>query len=345
METKHRTWTLTEIAALLGGRAEGPEDLVLSRPVTAGSDDPEGITFAESKEAVARVRGSSVGAVLLGDKDEDLGRPAIRVPNVRAAFNALLELARKPIRQEVGVHPAARIGVGAKIDPTASIGAFTVVAENATIRAGVVIHPLCYVGEDCEIGEGTVLYPRVVLVQGVKVGKRCILHPGVVLGADGFGYFWAGDHHQKVPQVGNVELGDDVEIGANSTIDRATCGTTRIGNGTKIDNLVQLGHNCQVGNHVIIAGHTGISGSATFGDGVILGGQVAVRDHVTIASGAILAGRTGVMNDIDQPGTYWGTPAKPIGEEMKIQAVVGKLPELMRRIRALEKELETLKKS
>jgi UDP-3-O-[3-hydroxymyristoyl] glucosamine N-acyltransferase len=230
----------------------------------------------------------------------------------------------------------------ANIDPTASIGPFVVVEAGAVIGAGARVFPFAYIGEDCVIGAGTTVNPHAVLYQGVKIGQRSIIHAGVVLGADGFGFMWDGKKQNKIPQVGFVEIGDDVEVGANTTIDRATAGSTSVGRGTKLDNLVMIGHNSSVGEDTVIAACCGISGSTHIGNRVTFAGQVATVDHVKVGDDVTLGGRTGVMKDLPQPGVYWGTPARPYVESMKNAVLGQKMPEVFERLRKLEKRLEEL---
>jgi UDP-3-O-[3-hydroxymyristoyl] glucosamine N-acyltransferase len=213
-----------------------------------------------------------------------------------------------------------------------------VVEQGAEIGTGSRIYSFAYVGENCRLGEGCTLYPHSVLYQDVTLGARSIIHSGAVLGADGFGYAWDGSRRVKIPQVGAVVLGDEVEIGANTTIDRATAGATVVGTGTKLDNLVQVGHNCRIGEHTVVAGLSGISGSTKIGSRNTLAGQVATADHVTVCDDVTLAGRTGVTNDIKEPGAYFGFPARPLGEAMRSLVLVSRLQDLFARVRKLERE-------
>jgi len=225
------------------------------------------------------------------------------------------------------------------IDPSASVGAFAYVESGASIGARSRIFPFAFIGEDCEVGADVVVYPHAVLVQAVKVGDGTIIHSGAVLGADGFGFQWDGKRRLKIPQVGGLHLGDAVEIGANTCIDRATCGETVIEDGVKIDNLVQIGHNSSVKEHTVIAGHSGISGSVTIGRRNVIGGQVAMADHVELGDDIVLAGRTGVIGNLKQPGEYFGTPPMPAREGLRLLALQRRLPELFERLKELEAEV------
>jgi len=317
VEAVIRTWTLAELGQRLGAEVSGSADLRIIRPVPAGDDDPGGITFAESDKYLAMVESSTVGAVIV-PPGWALSKPALFHPHPREAFAMVLALFRRPLALSEGPSPQAAIDPSAEVDPSASIGPMAYIGPRARIGAKSRIHPHAYIGEGCQIGADCEIYPHVVLLQDVVVGDRVVVHAGAVVGADGFGFVWDGQRRVKVPQVGRVILEDDVEVGANTCIDRATCGDTVIRRGSKLDNLIQIGHNCEVGEHTVIAALTGVSGSVRIGDRVTMGGQVAVADHVSIASDAILAGRTGVMGSIETQGEYFGTPATPAREALRL---------------------------
>lgn len=331
--------TLAEIAEAVGGELHGPSDLRISRPVPAGEDDPGGITFAGTAKYLAIAVRSKVGAVLVPPALALCVKPHIVVPDPRAAFGRLLALWERELPIASGVDPRAAVSSEAQVDPSASVGPFAVVERGAIIGPECRIYPFAYVGEDCVLGENCRVMPHAVLYQNVRLGKRVIVHAGAILGADGFGFDWDGREQVKVPQIGSVQIDNDVEIGANACIDRATAGATSIGEGTKLDNLVQIAHNVKIGRHTVIAAQAGISGSTEIGDRVTMGGSVATSHHVQIADDVVLGGRTGVTSDIDEPGQYWGTPARPIREAMRASLLVSRLPELMARIKELEKRL------
>ncbi len=336
MEKEAPAWTLGSIAAMLGGEAVGPADLPIRGPVNAGSDDPAGITFAESDAYLQAAEASGVGAVIVGP-DVATSKPSIRVQVPRLAFFKLLHLAERPMTAEPGVHATAVVDPSATVEEGASVGPFAVIGPHARVEAGAIIGPHCVVGDRSAVGAGTRLYPRVTLYQDVILGRGCTVHSGVVIGADGFGFVWDGRTHVKVPQVGGVRIGDQVEIGANTCIDRATAGDTVIESGSKLDNLIQVGHNGRIGKHVIIAGQSGISGSVTIGDRSVLGGGVGTNDHVVIGADVKLGGRSGVDKDILEPGEYFGTPARPAREALKAFVLTTKLPEIWQRLRRLER--------
>jgi len=336
-------WTLGDLARRFGGELHGPDTLQLARPVPAGSSDPEGITFAESQKYLDAVMGSGVGAVLLPPSLGEADVPFVRVSSPRQVFAALLAEALRPMSLAPGIHPLAAVDPGAFVDPSARIGAYVVIERGARVGAETQVFPHGYIGEDCQIGARVVLFPRVTLYRDVSIGEGSVVHSGAVLGADGFGFVWDGKRHVKVPQVGSVRIGANVEIGANTSIDRATCGETVIHDGVKIDNLVQIAHNVSVGANTVIAAMGGISGSVTIGERNVLAGNVATVDHVTICDDVVLGGRSAVVSSITEPGEYFGTPALPIGEGLRQLAIMRKLPELQRRLQELEREMASLK--
>ncbi|HRI42853.1 MAG TPA: UDP-3-O-(3-hydroxymyristoyl)glucosamine N-acyltransferase [Fimbriimonadaceae bacterium] len=342
MAQKLSSWTLGGLAALLGGEASGPPDLPLERPVPAGEDDPRGVTFAESDRYLALAESSGVGAVIVG-RNMASNKPTIQVDHPRIAFGRLLAISDRPYPAEPGVHATSTISPEATIDPSAWIGPYCVVECGASIGPNCRVFPYTFIGENCNLAEQVTLFPHVTLYRDVSIGARSIVHAGAVIGADGFGYAWDGSRRVKVHQVGRVIIGPDVEIGANTCIDRATCGETIISEGTKIDNLVQVGHNCRIGRHGAIAALTGLSGSVTIGDRVVVGGQVAFADHTHVGDDIALAGRTGIMRDVREAGEYFGTPALPAKEGLRLVSLQMKLPQLVERLKALEAEIERLK--
>ncbi len=336
-------WTLAELAEILDAQLVGEPLQFISRPVPAGSNDPEGVTFAESDSYFQKAIGKGVGAILVADGQQVPGENCLIVESPRMAFFKILTMSQKQLTLSQGVHESAVINESAKVDPSAKIGAFVVIEEDAVIGPKAQICPFSYIGPRCSVGADSMVLPGSVLLQDVRVGDRTIVHSGVVLGADGFGYVWNGQNQIKIPQVGGVKIGNDVEVGANTTIDRATSGDTKIGNDVKIDNLVQIGHNSEIGDHTVIAGLVGISGSVEIGKRVTIGGQCGMADHLKIGDDIQLAGRTGLLSDLIEPGVYFGVPPVPIKQGMRNLALQQRLPELLQRIRDLEKEVEKLK--
>ncbi len=329
-------WTLEEIASYVGGVCDGPPALCIERPASADSGDGRGIAFAESAEYLEAARSSGVGAVIAPSDAPESGVPCVRVADPRRAFGILLSLAQRPLPLDSGVHATAQVDPLASVHATASIGAYSVVERGASILGGARVYPFCYVGEDCSVGEGCVLYPHVVLEAGA------VVHSGAILGADGFGYAWDGAERVKIPQVGGVQVGKNAEIGANTAVDRATFGTTEVGEGTKIDNLVQIAHNVTIGKHGAIAAKSGVAGSTKLGDRVVLGGDVGIRDHVRIGDDVALGARSGVEADILEPGEYFGVPARPKREALRTMLTLTRLPELAQRIRELERRIQKI---
>lgn len=344
MEKAVSRWTLGELARLLGATLDGPEGLPIDRPVPADSDDPAGISFAESDAYIAQARASGCAAVIVRPEAGDLGKPMLRHAHPRGAFGMLLGMTHRPAPLDIGIHPAAVVHPEAKVDPTASVGAFAVIERGAEVGPKCRVYGLAYVGENCVLGPGCTVYPHAVLVQDVVLGPDCIVHPGAVIGADGFGYVWDGKRRAKIPQVGGVKLGEAVEIGANATVDRATCGETQMGDGAKIDNLVMIAHNCRIGAHTVMAALTGIAGSSKVGSRCTFGGQAAMPDHGFVGDDVVLAARGAVVHPITEPGVYFGLPAMPALEAQRILMAQAKLPELLKRVRALEREVERLEK-
>ena len=346
METRPPTdgYALGELAQLVGGKVVGDPEKRILRPVPAGSADSAGITFAESAKYLSKVIGSGVGAILVPPGTEAGTDATVEVDRPRAAFGRILALFSHPLPLNMGIHPTAVVADDAWIDPSASVGPYVVIESGARIGAGCRIHPFCYVGQDCVLGDGVQLMPHVVLYANIRLGAKTTIHAGSVLGADGFGYVWTGQEQMKVPQVGGVRLGERVEIGALTAIDRATAGDTTIGDGTKIDNFVQVAHNLRIGDDTVIAGHVALAGSGTIGSRVTVGGQVATNAHVTVADDVVLAGRTGVESDISEPGIYFGLPATPHVRAKRVMLLTAKLPELYERVKQLEKRLAELDK-
>jgi UDP-3-O-[3-hydroxymyristoyl] glucosamine N-acyltransferase len=333
--------TAREISTLLGGELVGDGEVVVTRLrsiLSAGKGD---VTFLARATYAARARASQASVILVGrDWKEPLPQTLIRVDNPSAAFQRLTEAtAPPPVKFAPGIHPTAVIAPDAKLGKDVSVQPYAVIEPGAEIGDGTVIGAYTYIGHEAKVGAQCILYPHVVVRDRCLVGNRVILHPGVVIGADGFGYDSGPQGHKKIPQLGIVEIQDDVEIGANSTVDRARFDRTIIGQGTKIDNLVQVGHNCVVGKHCIICSQVGVSGSCVIGDGVILAGQVGLADHLNIGDGAIALAKSGLHQDVPPKGKVFGAVARPAGEEMKIEACKARLPELFARVKELEKRL------
>jgi UDP-3-O-[3-hydroxymyristoyl] glucosamine N-acyltransferase len=334
------SWTLGELARRVDGEVHGDPHRRVERVRPLDDAGPDDLSFVSSGKFLAAARRSAAGALLVARSAPVLDRDQIRVADPGRALATVLELFHPRARPAAGVHPTAVVADGARVDPGATIGPFAVVGSGTTIAEGAVIHAHVVVGEGCAVGAGTVLHPHVVLYPGVRLGAGVEVHAGAVLGADGFGYASSREGHHKIPQVGGLELGDDVEIGALSAIDRGALVDTRVGAGSKIDNLVQVGHNVQIGRHALLCGQAGVAGSAKLGDFVVLAGQVGVADHVEIGDGVQVASKSAVLSDLPAGEQFAGIPAVEIGEWRRRRVLEGKLGEMWRALRRLLRRFE-----
>jgi UDP-3-O-[3-hydroxymyristoyl] glucosamine N-acyltransferase len=274
---------------------------------------------------------------------ESAERPCIPVDDVHAAFAKIVNYFRPmTAKPAVGVSPKAIVSVTAEIASTVQIYPGATIGTEVEIGAGSIIHSGVHILDGCRIGENVTIFPGAVLYENTRIGARCVIHGGAVLGAYGFGYKLVEGRHVLSSQLGFVELGPDVEVGAGSTIDRGTYGATFIGEGTKIDNLVMIAHNCRIGRHNLICSQVGVAGSTTTGDYVVMAGQVGVRDHVHIGAGAVLGAKAGVSNDVRQGVHMLGTPAVPEREQKLRWATIAKLPEMRKQLKELQREVEAL---
>ena len=337
---------LSEIAAHLGLTLQG-DDLDITGVNTIADAGPEEISFLANAKYAHQLETTGAGAVITDtEHSPQVKCTALISANPYLDFARTVQLFAKPLGRFQGQSDQAVIHPLATVHPSAVIGPFVYIGEGADVGENTRIFPGVHVGEDCRIGKSCTIYPRATLMDGTQLGDRVILHAGVVLGSDGFGFAQAGQGLEKFPQIGRVIIEDDVEIGANTAIDRAALGETRIGRGTKIDNLVQIGHNVHIGAHSIIVAQVGIAGSATLGKGVVLAGQVGVAGHLTIGDGCRVAAKGGIHTSI-APGTDLGggMPSIEYKKYLKTAATIPKLPEMSKRLRRLEKELALLKKS
>jgi UDP-3-O-[3-hydroxymyristoyl] glucosamine N-acyltransferase len=337
-------FTLADLADRLNGKAEGDTGKTISGAAGIAEAGPGDITFITALKYLEEVSSSKAGAVIAAEKMRLPGRDVIRVSNPHLAFARALELFNPPRPAVPGVHPSAIIEEGAAVDPTASVEALCHIGRDASVGPRSILRSHCIVGEGSTIGSDVLLHARVTIGESVSIADRVIVHSGAVIGSDGFGYVRDGKKHRKIPQVGGVVIEEDAEIGANVTIDRATMGTTRIGPGTKIDNLVQIAHNVEVGSNSIIVSQVGISGSTRIGSGVVLGGQVGIVGHVTVGDGAAIGAQSGVMSDVPAGETRSGIGPLPHRRWLKAQAAFDKLPEFRKRLRKLEKKTAELEK-
>lgn len=335
-------YTLGQLAKTVSGRVEGNPDIVIRGVAPVAEADEGHITFATDDNTLAQAASSNAAGVIVPLDASGIDKPVIRVPRPRVAFARILELFAPPIQGPEGVATTAFIAADAQIGPGTVVGDYAHVGPGSRIGENVVIYPGVYVGAEVEIGGGTVLYPGVIVMDRVHIGSRVVLHPGVVIGSDGFGYVPVDGRHRKVPQIGTVHIGDDVEIGVQSAVARATMGTTRIGRGTKIDGHVYVAHNVQLGDDVIIAGMSALAGSAVVEDGVTLAGQTGVVGHLTVGKGAIVGARGLVTNDV-APGQFVsGNPARNHRETMRTLASQRRVPELLKTVARLERRVAQL---
>lgn len=329
------TLSAEEIAARCGGRVSGDGDRRVRAIRSLEAAGPEDLSFAADAKAERKAAASAAGVLLVRSAAAFPERTVVEVADPSLALVAVLEVFHPRRAARGGVHPTAVIGVGAILDPTTEVGPFAVVGEGARIGAGAIVEAHAAVGRECVVGDGAWLHPHVVLYDRTVLGARVEVHAGTVLGADGFGYAPTPSGIAKVPQVGRVVIEDDVEIGANTCIDRATLEETRVGAGTKIDDLVMIGHNSTVGRHGILCGQVGLAGSTAVGDGVMLGGQVGVAGHLRIGNGVKAGAQSGIDGDIPDGEVVFGTPHLPHREALRVIAELRRLPETARTVRDL----------
>lgn len=331
--------TLAELARLLGGELCGDGTVRVSRLCPLPEAGPEALGFAVDSRYFPAVRASAAGAFIVPQVLADLERPQIVVGNPYLALAQALRIFFPEPEIEPGISPLASVsdsavlGLGVKIHP------FVYIGEGAKIGARSEIYPHCYLGPGTEIGEDCRIYSRVSIREGTRMGSRVIVQDGAVIGSDGFGYAREGEEYRKIPQVGIVEIEDEVEIGANVTVDRATLGRTFIRKGTKIDNLVQVAHNVEVGKNTIIVAQVAIGGSCRIGAGAVLAGQVAVADHVEIGAGAQVGGQSGVLRDVPPGAKVSGTYAMPLSDWLRVQAILPRLPAMWKEMREIREKL------
>jgi UDP-3-O-[3-hydroxymyristoyl] glucosamine N-acyltransferase len=334
-----------ELASVVSGRVVGDAGTQIERIADLDHAREGEIAYVDNEKLFAAAAESKASCLIVRDGVELPDRTLIVVANPKLAF-ALVGAALHPaVRREPTIHPtavvaeSADIALTAYVGPNVCVGEHTHVGAYTRLEAGVVLGVNVTVGDDC------VLHPNVVLYDGVSIGTRVILHAAVCLGADGFGYVRHDLGYQKFPQIGTVVIEDDVEIGAHSCVDLAALGRTRIGRGTKLDNMVHVGHNCDIGERVVIAAQTGISGSVVIEDDVVIGGQVGFGDHTRVQKGAVIGSKAGILpGKIVRPGLWWGIPVQPLDQYKRMNAHLNRLPEMRQHLKRLEGEIEELKK-
>jgi UDP-3-O-[3-hydroxymyristoyl] glucosamine N-acyltransferase len=337
-----RPFSLEEIAGVAGASLAGPGDLVLRGVAPLSDAGPEDLSFVAGSRNVPEARASRAGALIVASLELAGDRPALLHPRPAVAFAMVLEHLHPEPRVVAGISASAHVAATATLGSGVAIGPGAVVEPGASIGDRVFLGANAFVGERAVVGEDCRILAGAVIEKECRLGARCRIAPGAVIGADGFGYVWDGERHRRIPQVGIVVLEDDVDVGANACVDRAALTETRIGRGTKIDNLAQIGHNVTVGEFSIVCGQVGIAGSARIGKGVTLAGQVGIADRMVVGDGATVTAQAGVMRRVEPGSIVSGMPAEPHAEFIRREAAADRLPDLIARVRALEKKLEEL---
>jgi UDP-3-O-[3-hydroxymyristoyl] glucosamine N-acyltransferase len=331
--------TLNELADRVRGRVVGDGSVPIARIASVEEAGEDALTFATSEAYFVAACSSNAAAVLIDESlvNRPAPKPLLVVGNARSALAELLEAFRPPKPRGPFRHPSAVIASDASVADDVYVEAHAYIGSLASIGRGTVVGAGAYIAENVSLGRSVWVKANASLMSGCVVGDRVVLHPGCVIGSDGFGWAFVDGRAQRIPQVGNVVLEDDVEVGANTCIDRAQTGSTIVGAGTKIDNLVQIGHNCRIGKHCVIASLTGLAGSTVIGDYVRVAGQVGFKGHVTVGSGVTIAGQSGVWRNVEDGATISGNPAQPHRDELRREVMIRKLPKLFDRVEALER--------
>ncbi len=334
---------LAELAEIVGGIVLGDGTLIVRGANALNAAEPHDITLVDSANKVHRLVRSKAGAVVVPRGLGPLDRPIVQVDDVHSAFAEIVQYFRPPRdKKRPVVHPMAMVSWTAKIAAGASVHPGATIGDDVEIGPHTVIHSGVHIMAGCRIADHVTIFSGAVLYENTRVGPRCIIHSGVVLGAHGFGYKLVDGKHVLSSQLGYVELCADVEVGAGTTIDRGTYGATLIGEGTKIDNLVMIAHNCRIGKHNLICSQVGVAGSTSTGDYVVMAGQVGVRDHVHIGTGAVLGAKAGISSDVRDGVHMLGTPAVPEREQKLLFALISKLPEVRKQLKDIQRQVDQL---
>ena len=338
-------FTLAQIADRIGGKLSGKPEIEIDGVAQVDKAVKGKITFVANPKYKQALQDTSASAVII---DQKAGiTPSIPFIIVTDAYFGFLQtfLLFNPAKRilEDGIHPGAVVHNSANVSPEAAIGANAYIGAGVVVGSKTLIFPNCVILDNTKIGDGCILYPSVTIRENCAIGNRVIIHNGAVIGSDGFGFAFHEGKYHKIPQMGKVVIEDDVEIGANTTIDRATMGETVLKRGVKLDNLIQIAHNCVIDENTVIAAQAGVSGSTSIGKNVVIAGQVGLVGHIKIGDGAQLGAQSGVTNDIPKGAIYFGYPARPAMRAKRIEAVVSNLPDLKKRIRSMEKEITELK--
>lgn len=334
---------VSELAAHVGGQVTGDGETLIGRVADLESASEGEIAYVEDEKFFETATHSQASCVIVPENSALGLKCQITAKKPKLAFALIAEVLHAPRHREPLIHSSAVIAENADVALTAFIGPHVTVGESSRVGVGTQILSGASIGDNVSIGADCVIHPNVVIYDDITLGDRVILHAGVVIGADGFGYVRDAESHHKFPQIGTVTIEDDVEIGANSCVDRAALGRTRIGKGTKLDNMVHVGHNCDIGERVVIAGQTGISGSVTIEDDCIIGGQVGFGDHIRVQSGAVIGSKAGILpGKIVRPGVWWGIPIQPLDEYKRLNAHVSRLPHLREELKELNERVKKL---
>lgn len=337
--------SVAEIAEIVGGKVIGDGAIRITGVNGIKQAQNGDLAFLDNARYLPLLETTAASAVLVPPDIASACKTLVQAKDPRMAFAMVLKVCEaEQIRRPAEIHETAVIGRNVKLGKDVAIDAHVCIADDCEIGDGVVLYAGVYIGCCCKIGENTLVYPNVTVREGITMGARCIIHAGVVLGSDGFGFVPLEGVLFKIPQVGNLVIGDDVEIGANSAADRATFGTTVIGSGTKIDNLVQIGHNVEIGEHCIVSGMTGIAGSAVIGNHVTIAGQAGINGHIDIGDGVTIGGRAGVTKSIEPGRVVSGFPAIDHNIDRRVRVAAQQTPQLLRRVRQLERRIEELEK-
>ncbi len=336
------SFTVAQIAEKIRGEVIGNGDTPLTGFASADNARSGDLTFAEKEEYFKAAEASPATAILVSGPFVSTSKPLIRVANARVAMARLLPVFFPPDAPPLGIHPSASIAPTAQVDPTAHIGPGCVIGQGVKLGARSVLMGGNHIGRDCQIGDDVCLFPNVVIYARSQIGHRVAIHAGTVIGSDGYGYVFDEGKHRKVLQVGNVVIHDDVEIGANSAIDRAALGSTVIGQGTKIDNLVHIAHNVVIGRNCLVMGQVGFAGSTRLGDYCVIASQSGIAGHLKLGHQATVGAKSGVMRDVPDKGTVLGIPAAPDKQAKRQFIAIQQLPELIHRMRDLEKQVAEL---
>jgi UDP-3-O-[3-hydroxymyristoyl] glucosamine N-acyltransferase len=337
--------SVDDLAKLVSGQVSGAGATAIERIANLESAGDAEIAYVDNEKFFETAANTKASCLIVpnGTADKFSSPAVIEVANPKLAFAIIAAALHPAKRREPETHPTAVIAPTADIDVTAYIGPHVTVGDYSHVGSSTRIEAGVVIGDNVAIGSGCVIHPNVVLYDGVTVGNNVVLHAGVCLGADGFGYVRAQMSYHKFPQIGTVVIEDEVELGAHTCVDRAALGRTRIGRGTKLDNMVHVAHNCDIGERVVIAAQTGISGSVVIEDDAVIGGQVGFGDHTRVMSGAIIGSKAGILpGKIVRPGVWWGIPIQPLDEYKRLNAHLGRLPQLREEVKELKKRLQEL---